>query len=149
MTDPTRHLLFCTALLLGQGRTLDRLSRPITAAALIALLIYPAIIGPVRWAVVGPVVAVAIAGLAETCCAIRVQFDAELFSRLASASEGPDFTATDAALMQLGLLPSAKPGRPADARVAGAKRLFRFQILAVAAQVVCVLIGACTGLVGQ
>jgi len=62
--------------------------------------------------------------------------------QLAIAAETPDFAGTDAALSRLGLLPAAKLGRPAEARVAGAKRLFGFQILALVAQVLSVLVGA-------
>ncbi len=53
-----------------------------------------------------------------------------------------DFASMDAALEQLGLLPAAKRGRPVAARVAGAMRLLRCQVLALAAQVLCVLAGA-------
>jgi hypothetical protein len=56
----------------------------------------------------------------------------------------PDFAGTDGALTRLGLLPAAKRGRPAAARVAGARRLFRFQVLALAIQVLLVP-GACFG----
>jgi hypothetical protein len=38
MTEPTRNLLGCAAALLDQGRTVDRLSRPLTTAALIGIL---------------------------------------------------------------------------------------------------------------
>jgi hypothetical protein len=142
MSESTRPLLFCAAALLDQGRTLDRVSRPLTAAALIGLLIYPAIAGRPPWALVGSAILVALAGLAEAYFAIRVGFDAALFHQLASAPEPPDFAGTDAALMRLGLLPAAKRGRPAEARVAGTRRLLGFQILAVVAQVLSVLAGA-------
>jgi len=146
MTEPTRDLLFCAAALLDQGRTVDRLSRPLTAAALIGILVYPTIIGLASWVLVGFAILVALAGLAEAYFATRVGFDAAVFHQLASAPDAPDFAATDAALTWLGLLPAAKLGRPAEARVAGAKRLFRFQILALTAQVLCVLAGACIAL---
>jgi hypothetical protein len=37
MSEPTRELLQCAAALLDQGRKVDRLSCPLTAAALIAV----------------------------------------------------------------------------------------------------------------
>ena len=124
-------LLFCAAALLDQGRTVDRLSRPLTAAALIGILVYPAIDRPAavdagrirhRW--------LRSPASRRLYFAIRVGFDAALFHQLASAPEAPDFAGTDAALARLGLLPAATRGRPAEARVAGAKRLFGFQVLA-------------------
>jgi hypothetical protein len=146
MTEPTRDLLFCAAALLDQGRTIDRLSRPLTAAALIGILAYPTITGLASWVPIGFAILVALAGLAEAYVATRVGFDAALFHQLASAPEAPDFARTDAALTRLGLLPAAKVSRPAEARVAGAKRLFGFQIFALVAQVLSVLVGACIAL---
>lgn len=146
MTEPTRNLLFCAAALLDQGRTVDRLSRPLTAAALIGILAYPAIIGPAPWVPAGFALLVALAGLVEGYFAIRVGFDAALFHQLATGPEAPDFAGTDAALTRLGLLPATNLSRPAEARVAGAKRLFGLQILALVAQVLSVLVGACIAL---
>jgi hypothetical protein len=135
-------LLLCAAALLDQGRTADRLSRPLTAAALIGILMYPAFTSHPSRMLVAFAVIVALAGLAEAYFATRVGFDAALFHHLASAPDASDFARTDAALTRLGMLPATKLGRPAEARVAGAKRLFGFQILALAAQVVSVLVGA-------
>jgi hypothetical protein len=146
MIEPTRDLLSCAAALLDSGRTVDRLSRPLTAAALIGLLVYPAIVGPASWVLVGFAILVALAGLAEAYFASRVGFDRALFNQLATAPEAPDFTGIDAALTRLGLLPAAKIGRPAEARIAGAKRLLGFQILALVAQVLSVVAGACIAL---
>jgi hypothetical protein len=142
MSEPTRTLLFCAAALLDQGRTVDRLSRPLTAAALVGILVCPAIIARPPWMVVGFATLVVLAGLAEAHFAIRAGFDATLFDRLASALEAPDLTETDAALTRLGLMPAAKLGRPIETRVAGARRLFGLQMLALVAQVVSVLAGA-------
>jgi hypothetical protein len=146
MTEPTRSLLFCAAALLDQGRSVDRLSRPLTAAALIGIMAYPAIIGRVPWVLVGVAILVALAGFAEAYFAIRVGFDAALFHQLASAPETPDFAWTDAALTRLGLLPAAKRGHPVETRVAGAKRLFGLQTLALVTQALSVLVGACIAL---
>jgi hypothetical protein len=143
MTEPTRDLLLCAAALLDQGRHLDRLSRPLTAAALIGILVYPSIVGRPPWVLAGFAMLVAIAGVAEMYYAIRVSFDAALFHQVASASGAPAFAGTDAALVRLGLLPATTIGRPAETRAQGAKRLFGFQILALVAQVLSVLVGAC------
>ena len=143
MSEPTRELLWCAAALLDQGRTVDRLSRPLTAAALIAVLICPAIAKQPPWIVIGSAMLVTLAGLAETYFAIRVGFDAALFRRLASASDAPDFAGIDVALARLGLLRATPLDRPAGARVAGAERLLRFQTLALVAQVLCIEAGTC------
>jgi len=143
--DAPRRLLLCAAALADQGRIVDRLSRPLTAAALIGLFVSPAISTTLPGVLIGAALLVALAGLAETYFAIRVGFDAALFHQLVGASEGPDLAGTDAALLRLGLLPPTKQGRPAEARVAGVTRLFRWQILALAAQVGSVLAGACLG----
>ena len=148
MSEPTRDLLLCAAALLDQGRTVDRLSRLLTAAALIAILIGPAVATQPPWMLIGSAVLVTLAGLAETYFAIRVGFDAALFNQVANASEAPDFAGTDAALTQLGLLPITKHRRPAGARIAGARRLFRFQILLLVVQVLSVLAGAWRELAG-
>jgi hypothetical protein len=142
MNEPSRSLLSCAAALLDQGRTVDCLSRPVTAAALIGILVYPAIVEQPVWMLVGFAMLVALAGLAETYFAIRVGFDAALFHQLAGASEAPDFAETDAALARLGRLPTTKLGRSAEARVAGGRRLFRCQILSLVAQGLSILVGA-------
>lgn len=148
MSEPTRELLLCAAAFLDQGRTVDRLSRLLTAAALVAILIGPAIATQPPWLLIGSAALVTLAGLAEIYFAIRVGFDAALFSQVANASEVPDFAGTDAALAQLGLLPATKHNRPAGARIAGARRLFNLQIFFLAAQVLSVLAGAWHELAG-
>src|ERR1700674_2610364 len=65
MTEATPQLLACAAALLDQGRIVDRLSRLLTAAALIGLLLYPAIVGRPSWPLVGSAILVALAGLSE------------------------------------------------------------------------------------
>jgi hypothetical protein len=148
MSEPTRDLLLCAAAFLDQGRTIDRLSRLLTAGALMAILIGPAITAQPPWMLIGSAGLVTLAGLAETYFAIRVGFDAALFSQAANAPETPDFAGADAALTQLGLLPATKQRRPAGARIAGARRLFGLQILFLVAQVVSVLAGAWRELAG-
>jgi hypothetical protein len=139
VTDASRDVLFVTAALLDQGRTVDRLSCGLTAAAIAVLVILPALTPHFQWLSIGFAAAAVAAGLAQTWLAIRVGFDAVLFQRLAGTG---DFAAIDGALTGLGLTPAGKSGRPAAARVAGARRLFRLQILALAVQILCLLAGA-------
>jgi hypothetical protein len=140
MSAPTREFLVCAAALLDQGRIVDRLSRLLTAAALIGMLVGSTLMAQPPWMLIVFAALVALFGFTECYFAIRVAFDAALLHRIASASE-PDFTGIDAALARLGLLPPEKRGRPVEARVAGARRLFRSQLVALAAQVL-VVIGA-------
>ena len=135
MSANTRDVLICAAALLEQGRIVDRLSRLLTAAALVSLAVLWFFRIEASVEILGFATLVALAGLAETCLAIRVGFDAALFDHQARAAETPDFTRMDAALVELGLLPAAKTGRPVSARVAGARRLFVLQIIALIAQV--------------
>jgi hypothetical protein len=138
----SRSLLWCAAAFLEQGRIVDRLSRALTASAIVSTLIASAIAAHPPRVLVGVASIAAVAGFAEMYFAGRVGFDAAVFRRIADA-EGPvDFAATDAALEAIGLTAPAKRGRPVEARIAGARRLFRFQVLALAAQVLSLLIGA-------
>ena len=82
---------------------------------------------------------VATAGIGEIYLAIRVDFDAALFRRLSDGEDRSAADGLDAALTHLGLLPAHKQGRPVEERVAGARRLFRWQMIAVGAQVLTVL----------
>ena len=145
MTEASRDVLFVTAALLDQGRTVDRLSCGLTAAAIAVLAILPALTPHFQWLSIGFAAAAVAAGLAQTWFAIRVGFDAALFQRLASSG---DFAAIDAALTGLGLMPASKSGRPAAWRVAGARRLFRLQVLALAVQILCLLTVAGVALTG-
>lgn len=138
----TRTLLSCTAALLDQGRTVDRLSRTLTASALIGMVVYPAAAGPLPLPLAATAVGVALAGFAELYLAIRVGFDAALFHRLATAPEPPDFGDIDRALTELGLLPRDGRDRPAGARIAGAKTLMQRQLLALVVQVLISAAGA-------
>lgn len=135
MSGATRDLLFCTAALLDQGRTVDRLSRPLTVASFIALLLPWAVASSPPAALVAFAWLVATAGLGETYLAIRVDFDAVLFRHLSDRDDGSAADALDTALRTLRLLPAHKRGRPIEERVAGARRLFRWQMIAAGAQV--------------
>ncbi|MBH0236925.1 hypothetical protein [Methylobrevis albus] len=92
-----------------------------------------ALVGTIDAALLAPgLVAVAI-GLWCLWLGLRVDLDARLFRRLACS---PDLAAFDAAMRTAGLLPPEKAGRPLGARVAGAKRLLRLQVIAAVAQIV-------------
>ena len=138
-----RDLLRCTAALLDQGSTVDRLSRSATSAALIGLLAVPALGRWQPWTLVGYLTIVVVMGAVELYLSIRVGFDRKLFGEQACVEREPDFAQLDAALMALGVMPRRKAGRPLTARVAGARRLLHLQIAALAAQVAVVILGAC------
>jgi hypothetical protein len=136
-----RYLLTAAAGLLDQGEVLDRLSRPLTIAALIGLV---AGLGVQLGALLTvALLLVASAGLIETYLALRTGFDAALFHRLASddSQNALDLGKLDAALLELGLLSKAKAGREVEPRVLGARRLLTLQGLALAFQVAVVLFG--------
>jgi hypothetical protein len=126
-------LLATVAALLDRGQVVDGLSRILTAAALVGLLLAPLATRP-SWVLVACAMLVALAGLAESYLAMRVGFDAALFRQVAREAQPGDFTTTDAALTSLGLLPGIKLGRPAGARIAGARRLLQLQISAFGIQ---------------
>jgi len=126
--------------LLRQGRTIDRLSRLLTVAALVML------IGAIAFRVASPALVTAlalavVAGVAELYLAFRVGFDADLFDRLRDPAK-LDLAALDAALAQLGLAPASKGGRPLDQRIAGAQRLLYKQGMAMGIQSAVLLCGA-------
>jgi hypothetical protein len=133
-----RYLLAAAAGLLDQGEVIDRLSRPLTIAALIGLV---AGLGVELGALLtAGLLLVALAGLMETYLALRTGFDAALFHRLAGDEEGAlDLGQLDAALLKLGLL--SKAGREIEPRVLGARRLLTLQGVALALQVAVVVFG--------
>ena len=85
-----RDIAAAAADLLDQGATINRLSRPLTIAALIGLIIGLGVeLGAL---LVAGLLLVALAGLAETYLAIRIGFDAKLFRRLAEGDDDPAAT---------------------------------------------------------
>lgn len=118
------------AALLDTGRFADGLLRPLTVVALVGLLAPLAM--PVPWASLVALLLAALAGLGGSYAGARVAFDAALFRRLAAAACGPALL--DGALVQLGLLPAHKAGRPLAQRIAGAQRLLRWQAMLLAVQ---------------
>jgi hypothetical protein len=131
----SRQVIAAAACLLDQGRVVDGLSRLLTAAALLVLLL-PAVLcaSPQRLAA-GILAAVALLGILETFLAVRVGFDAALFHRLSAGPEAVDFDNLDTALVRLGLVGEPRPGRSTADRVAGAFRLLQRQAVMLGLQV--------------
>jgi hypothetical protein len=127
------------AALLATGSRIDLLSRLLTAAALIALLLLPASFGLPAGLPTAVIAAVALVGLLEMHFALRVRFDAALFAQLA---EDSDLAGLDRALLALRLMPASKTGRPTGERARGALRLLYRQALCLAAQAALILVGA-------
>ncbi|MDB5381646.1 MAG: hypothetical protein JWO26_1278 [Rhodospirillales bacterium] len=126
-----RDLAAATAMLLRQGRNLDRLSRGLTLVGALSVFL-----GPIPWLGVGLV----LAGVAQSWFAFRVGFDAALFAAL-GRGDGT-LASMDAALMALGLMPESKTGRDITLRASGAKRLLVLQVVALLAQIALCVIAA-------
>lgn len=129
--DNDRLRLAAVAALLAQGRTIDGLSRILTAGALLGAPVLATILAPTALA---PVLLVAALGIAQSWFAVRVGFDAALFEA-ASRAPSPTPSAVDDALVELRLLPAPKAGRPWPPRIAGARRLLAWQATLLALQV--------------
>jgi hypothetical protein len=140
--NSTQAMLEAASALLQQGRIIDGLSRLLTVAALV-MLIGAAAFDVASLALVTALALAVLAGVAEAYYAVRVGFDAVLFDRLREPAT-MDLATLDAALMQLGLLPASRSGRPLEQRIAGAQRLFYQQGIALVIQVAILLCGAAT-----
>jgi hypothetical protein len=125
------------AALLRQGGRIDSLSRILTGVALLAALLTARHEAPVA---VSLCIGAVGAGLAQLYLAIRVGFDAALFSGL--TGEAADLAAFDRAMARLRLMPEGKAGRPLVARIAGASRLMALQGAALGVQVVLLALAA-------
>lgn len=147
VTPPSNPaLMIATAAFLEQGRILDRLSRLLTAAALILLPLLALLAPQMRsetWNVVAGALGLAIAlGLAELYFAFRVGFDAALFRELAAGSALTGLDQLDASLTWLGLRPKTAGSRPLDDRIGGARQLLRRQALCLALQLATMVVAA-------
>jgi hypothetical protein len=78
----------------------------------------------------------------ERFLAVRVALDARLFDRLATGSLA-NLDDLDAGLRQTLSVPAAKAGRPLAPRLAGARRLYRWQTVATALIVVLAILAWC------
>ncbi len=129
-----RQVLAIVAVVLEQGERVDHVSRGLTVASLAGMVAVGMLAARPPLPAMLLLGAAAFAGLAEIYFAVRVGIDAALFQRLAAGADDPDWAVLDAALTRLGMLPAAKAGRPAAARIAGAARLLRWQIAALLVQ---------------
>ncbi len=133
-----RDVAGAAADLLDQGAIIDRLSRPITIAALIGLMVGLGLeLGAL---LIAGLLLVTLTGLAETYLALRTAFDAALFRRLSMGNQGQDLGKLDAALVELGLIAESKSERAIDERALGARRLLVLQGSALVLQVAVVLL---------
>jgi hypothetical protein len=131
-----RDVAAAAANLLDQGAIIDRLSRPITIAALIGLMVGLGIeLGAL---LIAGLMLVTLAVLAETYLAFRTGFDAALFRRLSTGNEGPDLGRLDAALAELGL--EGKAEGNIEQRASAARRFLVLQGSALVLQVAVVLL---------
>lgn len=127
MTQAERDLAAAGALLLGQGKRIDRISRAVTLIAVAGLVLVALLPTAILRGAVAPLALVVVLGLAQAFYALRVGFDARLFEALGSGMPAATLDRLDAALIGLGLLPQAKAGRALEPRLAGAMRLMRWQ----------------------
>ena len=136
--DIEQKTLATMSALLEQGRNIDRLSCSMILGALVALT--GIVIFGAAELVLGLMLALSIlVGVINLYFSVRVGFDAVIFRQLATAKDGVQ--GLDDALENLGLLSPKKAGRPLQARIAGARRLFYGQILTTLLQVVLIFIG--------
>jgi hypothetical protein len=138
----SRQLVAAAACLLDQGRAVDGLSRLLTAAALLVLMlpaVFPASTQRLPAAIL---VAAALLGTAETLYAVRVGLDAALFHRLAEGPGPLDLDGIDTALIKLGLIAVPRADGSASSRVGGARRLLYRQSALLVLQVGLILAAA-------
>jgi hypothetical protein len=134
--DPaSRQLIAAAACLLDQGRIVDGLSRLLTAAALLVLLLPAVLPASPQSLSVATLAAVALVGILETFFAVRVGLDAALFHRLSAGHDALDFDNLDNALIRLRLVSAPLPGRSTPDRIAGASRLLYRQAAMLALQI--------------
>jgi hypothetical protein len=138
-----RVMLATTAALLDGGRSIDKLSRLTTVAAL-AGLVAIGVIGAHEPVLTAALAFAILMGLIALYHGIRVGFDAAIFRHLADTAgdDASDFAALDEALSRMGLLAQAKTARPLEARIAGARRLLYRQAVCAVLQVLVILFGA-------
>jgi hypothetical protein len=138
-------MLATSAIVIGQGKRVDDLSRCLTVASLVGLVSLCLLAGHSATPTILLIGTAGLAGLVELWFAGRVATDAALFWHISVMKGGPDWTSLDGALTGLGLLPMAKTGRPAAARIAGAFRLLRLQTAALIVQFGLIVAGAIAG----
>ncbi len=143
----TRTLLATTAALLDQGRLVDALSRILTAAALVGMMLWPAFATRAGLPFLIALL-VAIFGAGQLYLAMRVRFDAALFRRLARQEGTGAFDDLDSALRILDLVPKTKAYQDPIQRAMGAKDLLFRQGMTLMGQIGLILFGAIWVLLG-
>lgn len=142
------------AALLRQGALLHGLSRLAMLVALLALLLVPVLHDNTAI----PLIAFAaslLAGLVQTVFAVRVGLDAALFEQLARHCDEDGLPsaqttlALDTALQRQFALPEHKRGRDWLSRIAGARRLFCWQLATLGVQWLLLVCGICAVIGGQ
>jgi hypothetical protein len=128
-------MMSIASIMLGQGGSIDALSRGLAIASLAGLVGLGVLAPHPTAAPLLLIGAACLAGLVQLWFAARVAMDAALFREFSRAEAGPDWVLFDEAMIVLRLLPESKTGRPTAARIAGAFRLLTFQIIVFLAQV--------------
>jgi hypothetical protein len=141
-----RQMAATAAIVLGQGKLVDDLSRCLTVASLVGLVSLCLLAGRSAILTILLIGTAATAGLVELWFAGRVATDSALFRHLSVMTEGPDWASLDGALTGLRLLPPAKAGRMAVQRIAGAFRLLRYQTAVLIVQFALIVAGAVAGI---
>jgi hypothetical protein len=142
LDSASRQLISAAACLLDQGRAVDGLSRLLTAASLVVLML-PAVLPAGTQRLPAAILAgVALLGMAETLYAVRVGLDAALFRRLAEGPEPLDLDGIDTALIELGLIAAPRADGSAGSRVSGARRLLYRQSALLVLQIGLILAAA-------
>ena len=141
MTNEDRAIATTAGALLGQGRSINLLGIGLTLLAAGALmLMFP--VGARLLPILAMGMACA-AGALQVVLAVRVAFDAEIFRRFAARDPvALDPLAFDRALHAMGCAPDLATERPMAMRARGALRLFKFQAIACAVQIVGVVVAA-------
>ncbi len=142
MTQAERDLAAAGALLLEQGKRIDRISRAVTLIAVAGMLLVASLPALSARGAAAPLALVVLLGLGQAFYALRVDFDARLFAALGSGSPPETLGRLDVALIGLGLLPQAKAGRALEPRLAGAMRLMRWQAALLAGQLLVCFVAA-------
>lgn len=128
------------AALLRQGSAFNALSRGMLLLAVGSLLLVSSGLAAASAVALAALVVSLLAGLLQIYFALRVGLDADLLCAVARASRGgggdlgPATLALDAALHAHGLRSADRPVRDWPQRLAGARRLWRRQILALLVQ---------------
>jgi hypothetical protein len=142
MTENPVVMAAIASSLLGQGQSVDRLSRGLTLIGCLAIFVGTYLGAPWPLAMVAAIIV--LAGLAQTYFAVRIGFDAALFEHMAREAFGT--ASFDAAMGHLHLMKPERTPRPMAMRVAGAMALMRRQTIMLGMQIIALLVLPIVGL---